>query len=337
MVEIVGVFSESSEGNFIPKRELLFFDKLAYEDLDCVIEVYKKQLREPPEYKEPIFLDMYKMYLSHGFAQLYYLKEKEIIYDPSQSIKDLKLDLNYEKKIEIGTLIQKYENIKKIRSPIMNKLSCFQTTIELKTLSHKIKEVEGDIQKFQESSNLLASYIERIISILLNSSSNIEACSIHSIPSTGQIHAIKFTNSDVIKLIIQEFPVIDESVPWDNIVQFRKENRDKLLTLRKWIYEVTRKGMSLKEANIELQYLMAEYQKAMSLYEMKYTRGKIETIVTATFEVLENLAKLKPSNVTKPFFDLKRQKMNLLEAEMSAPGREISYIVKAKEHFKRRI
>ena len=145
---------------------------------------------------------------------------------------------------------------------------------------------------------------------------------------------IKISTSTVVKLVIQEFPIISESVPITNLIQFRKENRDKLLALRKWIYEITRKGLNIKEANIELQYLISEYKKAMSLYEIKYSRGKIETITTASFEVLENIAKIKPSNIAKAFFDLKKQKMNLFEAEMKAPGREISYIVKAQEQFR---
>jgi hypothetical protein len=152
-------------------------------------------------------------------------------------------------------------------------------------------------------------------------------------PSVIEVPNTTLQIGNIVKISISNFPIVNESIPLENIIQFRNENRNKLLSLRKWIYEVTRKGMNAKEASVEIQYLMEEYKKAMSLYEMKYTRGKIETIITASLDIIENLAKFKPSNIMNPFFSIKRQKMDLLEAELKTPGREIAYIVKAQEEF----
>jgi hypothetical protein len=66
---------------------------------------------------------------------------------------------------------------------------------------------------------------------------------------------------------------------------------------------------------------------------MKVTTGALETIVTAAGEALENIAKLKFGALTKSVFSVRHRKIQLLEAERQAPGRELAYIVKARERF----
>jgi hypothetical protein len=57
----------------------------------------------------------------------------------------------------------------------------------------------------------------------------------------------------------------------------------------------------------------------------------VETFITTSLEVLENLAKLKFSQVSKTIFDLNKQGLNLLEAEQKMEGRELALIHKFKE------
>jgi hypothetical protein len=51
-----------------------------------------------------------------------------------------------------------------------------------------------------------------------------------------------------------------------------------------------------------------------------------------TAEALEDLAKIKWGKLTERLFT-RHRKVDMLEAELSAPGREIAYVVKARKSF----
>ena len=56
-------------------------------------------------------------------------------------------------------------------------------------------------------------------------------------------------------------------------------------------------------------------------------------IVVAVAETAENIAKLKFSALAKSLFALKHRRIELIDAERQAPGRELAYIVRARERF----
>jgi len=71
----------------------------------------------------------------------------------------------------------------------------------------------------------------------------------------------------------------------------------------------------------------------MKLHKMKVYPGFIESVVTVTPEILENLAKIKLSKVARALFFFKHKKINLMEAELKAPGRDLAYLIKLKDKF----
>ena len=71
----------------------------------------------------------------------------------------------------------------------------------------------------------------------------------------------------------------------------------------------------------------------MKLHRMKTNVGALETIVTTSAEVLGDLVSFKWGKAAQALFSLKRRQLALLEGELTAPGNEVAYIVKAKETF----
>jgi len=59
-----------------------------------------------------------------------------------------------------------------------------------------------------------------------------------------------------------------------------------------------------------------------------------QALVVGTAELIENAAKLQFSKIAKGLFQASQLKAELLNAELTAPGKELAYIYKAKEHFK---
>ena len=71
----------------------------------------------------------------------------------------------------------------------------------------------------------------------------------------------------------------------------------------------------------------------MRLHKIKANTDTIEVWVKSPLEVLENLLTLKFSKFIDPLFAIQKRKISLLEAELQAPGREVAYILKTKDHF----
>jgi hypothetical protein len=57
----------------------------------------------------------------------------------------------------------------------------------------------------------------------------------------------------------------------------------------------------------------------------------METFITTSLEVIENIAKINFSKAAKVIFELGKQDINLLEAEQKMVGKEVAIIQKAKE------
>jgi hypothetical protein len=80
---------------------------------------------------------------------------------------------------------------------------------------------------------------------------------------------------------------------------------------------------------------MSRYERALKLEKMKRDTGVVETVVTTTAEIAESLVKARWSNIAKKLFEVRHKQIDLMKAEMAAPGREVAYIVKARERFGR--
>lgn len=97
--------------------------------------------------------------------------------------------------------------------------------------------------------------------------------------------------------------------------------------------EVARAELTPAEVEEKLEYLIDQYRRHMRLHRMKTNAGTLETIVTITAEVLGDLASFKWGKAAQALFSLKKRQVDLLEGELTAPGNEVAYIVKAREIF----
>lgn len=92
-------------------------------------------------------------------------------------------------------------------------------------------------------------------------------------------------------------------------------------------------GLSPNEVVEQLECSLYEYQKHMSLAKMKTNWGTCRTIVCVAAEFAEDIVKFKWSKAAQLLFTLKNREIALAEAELRAPGKEVAYIVAAKEKF----
>jgi hypothetical protein len=87
------------------------------------------------------------------------------------------------------------------------------------------------------------------------------------------------------------------------------------------------------EVSDRLEALVNSYERALNLERMSRETGVVETLVTTTAEVAESLVKFKWSALAKKLFEVRHKQIDLMKAEMALPGREVAYIVRARERF----
>jgi hypothetical protein len=144
-------------------------------------------------------------------------------------------------------------------------------------------------------------------------------------------------HTSVLNIVVHAFPEPDEDTPWERIVEFRSDPdaAGQVLALKRWMSKIAQQNISAAEVSEEIEWLIGEYQAHMRLHRMKVTMGALETIVTAAGETFENVVKLKFGALAKSVFSVQHRRIQLLEAERQAPGRELAYIVRARELFAR--
>lgn len=161
----------------------------------------------------------------------------------------------------------------------------------------------------------------------------LEADAVSVIPSVpGGSQAAK---GEVLQVVIKNFPIPDEMTPFESIMAFRSDpsSKSKFLGLRRWMRKIARENLTPLEVQEEIDYLLQEYEQHMRLHEIKVCRGAVETIVVGAAELMEDLVKIKWGSLAKKLFSLTRRGTDLMEAEMSAPGREVAYIARARSVF----
>jgi hypothetical protein len=83
----------------------------------------------------------------------------------------------------------------------------------------------------------------------------------------------------------------------------------------------------------ELEFLMEEYRAHVRHHRHKWRVGTLESVMSLAAEGLEGILRLKPTQLVSALFAVRHRRMALHEAELSAPGREVAYLVDAQERL----
>jgi hypothetical protein len=140
---------------------------------------------------------------------------------------------------------------------------------------------------------------------------------------------------DVTEIVLSAVPVPAESTTWQQVLEFRSdpEARTRLLALRRWIRRLATEGRPPSEIREELEYLLNEYRSHMDLHRMKWRVGTLESVLALTAEALEGIVRLQPSKLVSALFGVKHRRIALTEAERSAPGREVAYVLEVQQRL----
>ena len=138
-----------------------------------------------------------------------------------------------------------------------------------------------------------------------------------------------------LNFILSSIPEPDDSVSWKQLNDFKcdPDTMRKYYALIKWMNDISRKQFTLNEIETEFKFLYHDYANQYRIHKMKHKLGVIEIFVTAALDVLSGT--IGVGSINTSLFSIWKQNLNLLEAETKFIGREVAYIYKANETFKR--
>ena len=152
---------------------------------------------------------------------------------------------------------------------------------------------------------------------------------------SGLVLEKEIKEQEIIHMVIDKFPVPDDTVSWEEVIDFRDSESIQLYKygLTNWITDMSYSKLSVKEIEQKLNFLKLSYEDRLKKEKIKYDIGTLELVITTTLGFLENIAKFNFSKAAKLLFNLKRRKSDLIIGETKAPGRAIALLTKLEEKF----
>lgn len=157
----------------------------------------------------------------------------------------------------------------------------------------------------------------------------------HLMERTQDGSQIGATQTEVLQIVLEEFPLPDESVSWEQILDYRRDpdSQARLQWLRAWMKRLAEGDLGEREIHDEYQELLFAFRDHMRIHRMKVQAGGIQALWTLPATVLENVLRLRFTKVGEALFWTKYRHVELLETERAAPGREIAYVVSTQQKF----
>jgi hypothetical protein len=252
-------------------------------------------------------------------SELEWLRQTGIIFELSM---EEEFQSQFMKDFEKQVPTQKFEDVKHLLKKIIE----IQTSDLINTKDETRKTNLIKEQHFA---------IQRLMSIVMEVTKGVTTVTTY--PYTEYTRELPNSQkSNIAQIVISKLPLPNNETPWEQIVDYRNDpkNQQSLKNLRRWIRKTSSEVLSsTTEIEEEFEWLINEFQNHMNFHKMKANTETVEVMVKAPFEVIENLVKLKFSKIPDLLFAIKKRQINLMEAELNAPGREMAYVIKAKNSF----
>lgn len=141
---------------------------------------------------------------------------------------------------------------------------------------------------------------------------------------------------EVIDTIIKDMPSPVYDTPWQDIIDLRQEEefKNKVRLFRQWADTISVDKTAF-QINDEVRTAIYEYEKYLKAIGVKYQRSALEIAITASAELLENIVKIRISNIAKMAFSYRDVRAQLTIEEQKAPGRQLSMVYDIKKRIAR--
>jgi len=143
------------------------------------------------------------------------------------------------------------------------------------------------------------------------------------------------TRAVVLQIVIKRMPLPNEGCSLEDIIDFRERAKSEGLfqSLRVWINKLASAQKPAVEVSDELEDLISRYERAMRLAKKVKNTGLVRTLVATTAEIAAQLVTFQWSKLATSVCEVSSKEIEFMRDEMNAPGREVAYIVRARERF----
>jgi hypothetical protein len=137
----------------------------------------------------------------------------------------------------------------------------------------------------------------------------------------------------VLRVSIEALPLPGEDSAWQDVLDFKAEMHDKQWAFRRFLHDIAGRSQTEIEIRDDIEWTINEYTRAMKIHDIKASQSFVDVFVISPLEIIENLVQLNWSKIAKGALSVQKLKVELLEAEMNAPGRECAYVFDARKRF----
>lgn len=143
------------------------------------------------------------------------------------------------------------------------------------------------------------------------------------------------TTSAVWKIVIAEMPLLNIQVSWKDVLDFRSEEQTQHLSrgLRRWVRKTVSENLSPAQVEDEVRYLVSEYEKQIQIAGMKTDIAALEFVIPPDAHIDGQMVEQNFSRLSGFATIIQNRKLELLEAEIKATGRELALIPKLRKRF----
>lgn len=140
---------------------------------------------------------------------------------------------------------------------------------------------------------------------------------------------------DYLSISLHNIPTISNDTTWEQLIEFKsdEDSKVKFLALKNWFNDLGEKDINEKQFLEKIQHNLNEYREHLRIHRLKTETSKLEIVLTTTADIMENVAKFKFGSAVRLLFDITKQNLALIEAEHSAPFKEVAYLDKIDSNF----
>jgi len=199
-----------------------------------------------------------------------------------------------------------------------------------------------DPDKLVEAMQRMISEVTRISTIGLRRVDKLDAYAVIAAEHSSLEHEDnRSTRHDVLKFAFG-FPVPDEYVPWQQILEFRNdpESKNEFAMLKNCVSDIARGSLSpahgdsnLNLINETLGYLLNRYRHQMDLHGLAIESKRMEVFVVTTSAIAAQFEGSSWRSVGQSVFAIEPRKLALLEGESTTAGSEVAYVIESRSVF----
>jgi len=192
-----------------------------------------------------------------------------------------------------------------------------------------------DVEKFMDTIKRMSMTITRAATIQLRKAEKIDAYA--TIPSAWNAldrDDDRATKHDIVKIVLT-VPVPDESVSWQQIVDYRSDPdcQNDFFDLKEWMSDVGRGSIAPADVAGRLEFLLDRYRWHLGRHQLSTNWTTLEAFIVTTAETVEKFGSFRRGQSASPLFSLEHRELGLLEGESTSAGSVVAFVITTKSMF----